>query len=287
MFKILILQSLYNVGDDEIEFQIRDRYSFCRFLNLMPEDTVPDAKTVWVFREQLTHANLVKELFHDFDAQLQAKGFVARKGQIVDASFVEAPKQRNTKEENDAIKAGRTPDDFKEKPNKGSQKDIDARWAKKNAEVHYGYKNHIAIDNKNKLIREYDVTSAEVHDSNVFISLLTENSSKDVWADSAYQSESNEFELDAMGSRSQVYKKGKRSHPLPVKQKERNTKKSKVRARVEHIFGSMENEQGGMFVRTIGIARAATKIGFMNLTYNMRRCASLSRMSVSVKCSVG
>ena len=281
MFKILILQSLYNLADDEIEFQIRDRYSFCRFLDLMPEDRVPDSKTVWLFREQLTQANLMKDLFHDFDAQLHVKGFVARKGQIVDASFVEAPRQRNTKKENAAIKKGLTPDDFENQPNKARQKDIDARWAVKNKEVHYGYKNHIVIDNQNKLIREYEVTSAEVHDSNVFVELLTDNSSKDVWADSAYQSESNEFELEVMGHRSQVHKKGKRNQPLTKKQKDTNTKKSKVRARVEHIFGSMENEQGGMFVRTIGVTRASTKIGLMNLVYNMRRCASLSRMSAS------
>ena len=67
MFKILVLQSLYNVSDDEIEYQIRDRYSFCRFLGLMPEDKVPDAKTVWLFREKLTVAGLIKEVFHDFD----------------------------------------------------------------------------------------------------------------------------------------------------------------------------------------------------------------------------
>ncbi len=280
MFKILILQSLYNVSDDEIEFQIRDRYSFCRFLNLMPEDRVPDAKTIWLFREQLTKVNLIKELFLDFDAQLHVKGLIARKGQIVDASFVEAPKQRNTRGENKAIKLGQTPDSFKDNPNKARQKDTDARWAKKNDEKHYGYKNHIVIDNQHKLVREYEVTSAEVHDSQVFIELLTENSSASVWADSAYYSEASEFDLDVMGYRSRVHKKGKRNKALSEKQQAVNTKKSKVRARVEHVFGSMENEQGGMIVRTIGLARAATKIGLMNLTYNMRRCVSLNRIGM-------
>lgn len=280
MFKILILQSLYNVSDDEIEFQIRDRYSFCRFLGLMPEDRVPDAKTIWLFREQLTKANAIKALFYEFDAQLHAKGLVARKGQIVDASFVEAPRQRNTRDENDTIKKGEVPEKFKDNPNKLRQKDMDARWTKKNSEKYYGYKDHVAIDNQYKLIREYEVTSAEVHDSQVFIELLSENSSKDVWADSAYRSEAAEQELYAMGYRSKVHQKGKRNKPLTDRQQASNTIKSKIRARVEHAFGSMENEQGGMFVRTIGITRAATKIGLMNLAYNMRRSTSLLRVSL-------
>lgn len=281
MFKALVLQHLYNIGDDELEFQIRDRYSFCRFLGLSPEDRIPDAKTIWLFREQLTEKELTKTLFYDFDYQLDEQGFKAKKGQIIDASFIAAPVQRNSRKENAQIKEGETPERLKENPNVGRQKDCDARWAKKNDEKHYGYKDHIAIDHEHKLIREYDVSSAEVHDSQVFFELLSENSSKDVWADSAYRSEENELMLSAGEYRSQVHKKGKRNEPLSERDKSANRKKSKIRARVEHIFGSMENEQGGMFIRVIGLARAKTKIGLMNLVYNIRRCASLCRIAAS------
>ncbi|MCF6299326.1 MAG: IS5 family transposase [Thiomicrorhabdus sp.] len=281
MFKALVLQHLYNIGDDELEFQIRDRYSFCRFLGLSPEGRIPDAKTIWLFREQLTKKSLTQALFYDFDYQLDEKGFKAQKGQIIDASFVEAPIQRNTREENAQIKAGKIPERFTENPNVGRQKDCDARWAKKNNEKHYGYKDHIAIDTKHKLIREYEVSSAEVHDSQVFFELLSENSSKDVWADSAYRSEENERMLSAGEYRSQVHKKGNRNHPINERDKSANRKKSAVRARVEHIFGSMKNEQAGMFIRVIGLARAKTKIGLMNLVYNIRRCASLCRIAAS------
>lgn len=281
MFKALVLQHLYNLGDDELEFQIRDRYSFCRFLKLSPEDRVPDAKTLWLFREQLTQQGLVKALFNDFDLQLEEKGFKAQKGQIIDASFISAPIQRNSREENDEIKAGNIPKSFEENPNVKHQKDCDARWTKKNDEKHYGYKDHIAIDNAHKLIRDYEVTSAEVHDSQVFFELLSENSSRDVWADSAYRSEEHEIMLEADNYRSHVHTKGKRNQPLNEREKEANRKRSKIRARVEHVFGSMENEQGGMFIRVIGIARAKTKIGLMNLVYNIRRCVSLSRIRPS------
>lgn len=281
MFKVLVLQHLYNLGDDELEFQIRDRYSFCRFLSLTPESKIPDAKTIWLFREQLTKKELIKELFYDFNYQLDEKGFKAQKGQIIDASFIGAPIQRNNREENAKIKEGKIPERFKENPNVGRQKDCEARWTKKNGEKHYGYKDHVAIDNDHKLIREYAVSSAEVHDSQVFFELLSENSSRDVWADSAYQSEENELMLCADDYRSHVHKKGKRNEPLNERNKSANRKKSKVRARVEHVFGSMENEQGGMFIRVIGLARAKTKIGLMNLVYNIRRCTSLSRIAAS------
>ena len=282
MFKALVLQHIYNIGDDELEFQIRDRYSFCRFLDLTPESKIPDAKTIWLFREQLTDKALIKVLFNDFDYQLDEKGFKAQKGQIVDASFVAAPVQRNSREESAKIKDGEIPERFEDNPNIKSQKDCDARWTKKNEQKYYGYKDHIAIDNDHKLIREYEVSSAELHDSQVFFELLSENSSKDVWADSAYRSEENERMLLADDYRSRVHKKGKRNQPLNERDKSANRKKSKIRARVEHVFGSMTNEQGGMFIRVIGLARAKTKIGLMNLVYNLRRCASLCRIRASV-----
>jgi len=180
MFKVLVLQSLYNLSDERIEFQIRDRLSFMRFLGLSLGDAVPDEKTIWLFREQLTEAGVIKRLFKEFDEFLEEKGFSARRGQIIDASIVEAPRQRNSLEENRQIKAGQIPEDWSDQ--KKHQKDTDARWTRKNGQNYYGYKNHIDIDVEHKLIRDYEVTSASVHDSQVFETLLDEdNSSRDVW----------------------------------------------------------------------------------------------------------
>src|SRR5678809_114143 len=145
MFKVLVLQTLYNLADEQVEYQVRDRLSFMRFLGLGLEDTVPDATTVWLFREALIKVNLVKALFERFDGYLNAKGYIARGGQIVDATIVSAPRQHNRREENEAIKAGRTPEGWEEKPAKNAQKDKDARWTKKNDKSFYGYKNHIGI----------------------------------------------------------------------------------------------------------------------------------------------
>ncbi len=192
------------------------------------------------------------------------------------------PKQRNKKEENKQIKEGVIPDRFNNNPRLGAQKDTDARLTKNNSEVHSGYKDHAAVDNKHKIIREYEVTFSEVHDSIVFEKILVDNTSKDVWVDSAYRSDDHEITLRAMGHSSHVHKKGKRNKPLSERDKKVNKRKSTIRARVEHVFGSMTNEQGGIYFKVIGLARNAVKIGMMNVVYNMRRFVSLHRINTSV-----
>ena len=276
MFKILILQSLYNLSDQAAEFQIRDRFSFLRFLSLNIGQTVPDANTIHLFRETLIEEQLIESLFRRFDQYLTETGFAARKGQIVDASIVEAPRQRNTREENEQIKGGRTPEAWKENPAKLCQKDVDARWVKKNEVTYYGYKNHISIDVKHKLIRGWAVSDAAVHDSNIFEELIDEtNSSGATWADSAYQA-ARIFEfLEDWGMREHIQRKGDRGRPLSDWEKQGNRTRAKVRALVEHVFGAQTMRAGDLVVRTIGIARARAKIGLRNLAYNIERCAML------------
>ena len=144
--KIVVLQSLHNLSDERTEYLIRDRISFMRFLDLELEDPVPDATTIWLFREALAQAGLIDKLFERFGQHLEAEGYIARGGQIIDATIVSVPKQRNTKEENEAIKAGKTPEGWEKQPAKNAQKDKDARWTKKNDASFYGYKNHLGVD---------------------------------------------------------------------------------------------------------------------------------------------
>ena len=130
MFRMLVLQALNNLSDDQVEYQVRDRLSFSRFLGLAIEDSIPDATTLWLFREKLARAGLIEQLFDRFDQHLAAKGYMARGGQIIDASIVLVPTQRNSRDENAELQAGRTPAGWKEKPAKVRQKDRDARWTK-------------------------------------------------------------------------------------------------------------------------------------------------------------
>jgi transposase, IS5 family len=282
MFKILVLQTLYNLSDDQLEYLIRDRLSFMRFLGLGLEDAVPDATTVWLFREALASAGLIEELFATFNRHLEAKGYIARGGQIVDATIVTAPKQRNSRDENEAIKSGETPPDWEKKPAKNAQKDKDARWTKKHGRSYYGYKNHVGIDAKHKFVRRFAATDASVHDSQKLDDMLDRsNTSSDVWADSAYRSAEIEAKLKAEGYKSRIHRRAHRNHPLSERETAANTTRSRIRARVEHVFGHQENSMGRKLVRTIGIARATVKIGMMNLVYNMRRLVQLERMTAA------
>ncbi|MEK7349708.1 MAG: IS5 family transposase [Nitrospirota bacterium] len=276
MFKVLILQRYYNIGDDKMEFAILDRLSFMRFLSLSLSDKVPDAKTIWHFREQLVKEKAVEKLFDLFKEELYKKNLIANEGKMVDASFVEVPIQRNSREENKQVKEGIVPDEWKKKPNKLEQKDTDARWTKKNNTTYYGYKDHIKADAKSKLIDTYTVTDASVHDSQEIESLITEeDKEQSMYADSAYRSEEIETMLKEKEIDSQVHEKGHRNNPLTNQQKETNKVKSKTRARVEHIFGFIENSMNSPYIQTIGIKRATAVIGLMNLTYNMFRYTQL------------
>ena len=275
MFKIQILQRYYNLSDDQTEYQINDRMSFMRFLGLTISDDIPDSRTIWHFTETLTDLNLVKDLFDLFGKELERLGLIVNEGKIVDASFVEAPRQRNSRDDNQKTKQGQGDDLWKDKPNKKRQKDIDARWTKKNFQNYYGYKNHAKEDAKSKLVDAYTVTDASVHDSQALDDLLQDQDrEQELFADSAYVGQEDILEKD------QIHEKGYKNKPLTEQQKSSNTEKSRTRARVEHVFGFMENSMGSMFFRKVGIKRAETVVGLMNLTYNMFRKIQLTNQAL-------
>lgn len=276
MFKILILQRLYHLSDEQMEFQLNDRMSFKRFAGLDFSHRVPDCNTIWNFKQPLTQDDNERKLFDRFYKVLEEKGLIVNDGKMVDASFHETPRQRNSREENQIIKEGGIPESFKENPNILSHKDTDARWTKKNNQTFYGYKNHIKADAGSKFIDDYTVTAANVHDSQGLEQLLDEkDKGQRLYADSAYSGEEIEGLVEEAKMINQINEKGYRNNPLTKTQKKNNRKKSKVRARVEHIFGFMGNTMKGSMIRTIGIARAKVNIGITNLTYNICRAVQL------------
>ena len=215
LFRMLVLQSLYNLSDEQVEYQVRDRLSFTRFLGLGIEDGIPDGTTLWLFREKLARAGLIDKLFGRFGQHLEAKGYIARGGQMVDATIVPVPRQRNSRDENDQVKAGTTPADWEKKPSKNRQKDKDARWTKKHGRSFFGYKNHVNADARHKLIRGYEVSDASMHDSQKLDDLLNKgNTCAEVYGDSAYRSAETERTLKARGFRSRIHKRGRRNRPL-------------------------------------------------------------------------
>ncbi len=295
MFKVLVLQALYGLSDEQVEFQIRDRLSFMRFLGLDLAGRVPDYSTVWRFREGLVRASAIERLFGRFDAELKAKGYLALGGQLIDATIVEAPKQRLSKDEKEQIKRGLIPD---WPPAKARHKDTDARWTLRRGQVRtaskpdgsasqrmaqgllipaFGYKSHINVDRCHRLIRCWKVTHAAAHDGARLPELLNPDAcASRVWADTAYRSAANERAIASAGRRSMVHFRKPKGRSMPGPHRRANRARSKVRATVEHVFAEQKARMA-LFVRTIGRDRAAAKIGLANLAYNMRRLVWLER----------
>ena len=255
LFKTLVLGALYNLSDDQIEYQVRDRLS---------ARTVPRA---W------------------------PAGPAARQWRTIGP--VRCP--HNTRDENKAIKAGDLPEGWTDKPARRSQKDVDARWSEedqktvrgtafptsKHGKSHYGYKNHVTVDRTHKLVRRYHVSDAALHDSQAVDHLLMRsNTGCGIWAGrqscangssnigDAYRSEEMEAKLRDRKLKSHIHRKGKRGKPLSEQGKGSNRTKSTVRVRVEHVFGAQLGDMGGTLVRTIGMVRAKARIGMKNLACN-------------------
>lgn len=277
MFKVLVLQKFHGLSDDATEEQIFDRTSFKNFLGLRIGDDIPDAKTLWDFKQRIEAGGRAggRKLFDAFNQILQGKGIVAREGSIVDASFVEAPRQRNDREQNQRIKKGERPEEFDTNPVVGRQKDSEARWTKKNNEAHYGWKNHVKADLKTKLILRSSTTPASVHDSQVFEELL-DDKDQAVLADSAYHSAEHEAHLIKLNAQEFLMRKATRGHPLSEAEAQTNHTISRMRVRVEHIFARMA-QMGADLCRSIGLKRATQHNHLSNLVYNMDRYACLVR----------
>jgi hypothetical protein len=223
-----------------------------------------------------------------FDWQLKKKGYVPMGGQIVDASLVPAPKQRNTEAEKAAIKAGQSAQEiWPDEPNKAAQKDTSARWTLKiGGKVRYrpdgtplpmiavpvfGYKSHISIDRRFGFIRESAVTSASAADGRQLRRLVSpENTGSEVWADSAYRSQRNETWLAKRMLTSRIHRRKPAGKPMPRHMARANAKKSAIRAAVEHVFAH-QKARFGLFIRTIGLARAEAKLTLANIAYNFDR----------------
>ena len=267
MFKILVIQAANTLLDERTEFLINDRLSFMRFLGL--SDRVPDARTIWLFREKLTKAGAIQQLFDRLDA-----------------SLIAAPKQRNTREEWEMLKQGEVPAAWQKKPAKLRQKDRQARWTVKFTKARpradgskppvdiaipsFGYQNHIAIDRRFGLIRRWQVTDAAAYEGARLREDLLDRTN------TAYRSKENEAYLARFGFVSRIHRKKPHGRPMPERTRRANAVKSAVRSRVEHVFAEQKHRMG-LLVRTIGIARARLKIGMANLVYNLKRLIMLHR----------
>lgn len=276
MLKITFLGALYRLSDEKLHENILDRATFRKFLNLGAL-CCPSPKTIWKYRELFTKEELFSKLFKSWTEQ-KLTDFIGDEGKIIDSSFVEAPKQRNTREENQTIKEGNGDKLWEDQPHKKAHKDIDARWTKKRNETHYGYKAHVCVDSKSKVITNLTTTSASVHDSQVVIELLDKRyKGQKLYLDAGYVGKEQEKKIIDYGMLPCVCEKGYRGHPLTSEQKESNRQKSKTRCRIEHVFGFIEKSMTGSFIRCIGLARASAYQWLTAWCYNTCRYIQLQQ----------
>ncbi len=277
MVRILVLKRLYNLSDEQMEYQLLDRMSYKRFCGLSQATNIPDRTTVWVFENRIGEAG-AQAIFDGVTTQLLKKGFIARGGQIIDATLVPAPKQHFTKGDKETLKEDAMPADWS--PAKRRQKDLDATWTKKLGKSHHGYKLSVNVDKQHKFIRKIVTDTASTHDSLHFEAVMDPaNTSRDVYADRGYPSEEREAWLRANGYRNRIQRKGHRNKPLSEAQQGRNHRIAKTRARVEHAFAAIE-QMGGKLIRTIGQARANFAMTMMAACYNLKRLAYCQRAGI-------
>ena len=277
MFKLLVLQRLYNLSDEQAEYQVSDRVSFRRFLGLNLCDPVPDSRTVWLFRETLVQAGTLERLFAAYRDQLLAAGLITREGSLVDASFVTVPKQRNTREENEQLKQGEVPSDWS--PGKRAHKDRDARWTRKGPDTFFGYKNHVKVDRASKLIVDFKVTAASANDGAQLPDLVGRQD-RVVHADCAYNRELVRSHLRAIGVRACLQAKGTRHVRLTERQRQTNRWHARTRVRVEHVFALIKNCINGHHLHYIGQKRIAAAVALTNLLHNVLRVGQLRALGV-------
>jgi len=274
MFKVLVIKRLFNLSHDQTEYQINDRISFMRFLGLGMGDRIPDAKTIWAYEDMLAKAGMAKKLFEQFHMQILGKGLITREGSIVDATFIEAPKRKNTSGQRETLKRGTVPEEWDDPvhPQKLMQRDIDASWTKKGGVSHFGYKDTVKVDADSKLITAYSVDTACTNDGKAAENIFTEDD-KVAYGDAAYPN----IELPT-GVENKICEKANRNHPLTEEQKIQNHKKAKIRCRVEHVFAGMVQNLGGTQIRCKNHNRASFNIGLLNLLYNMCRVRTLTNL---------
>ena len=282
MFKTIILCALYNLSDDQVEHQIRDRLSFIAISGVGSRGP-GDAKTVWLYREQLTQAGVIEALFETFDGYLKDQGYLAMGGQIIDASIVAVPKQRNSREENARIKGGRDAGRLGGQAGKAAPK---------------GCRGAVDQEARQEPLRlQEPCQRGPSAQAGAALSCERRGGARQPsprrypgWGQHGFGCVGGQRlplggdrgVAEGEGLRSRIHRKGRRNKPLSEREKQGNKTRSSVRVRVEHVFGAQSNDMGGTLVRSVGLVRAKARIGLKNLAYNMRRLVQLERLAAAV-----
>lgn len=267
--KMMFLQHIFNLSDEELEDQLIDRMSFQQFVGLSFDEEIPDFTTIWKFKEALVKAGLMDSIFNAILSQLDAKGLIVKKGTMIDATIIQSGNRPLSNKKREELASEPSP-----------QIDTDARSTAKNGKKHFGYKGHVGVDVESKIIRKRTFTPANVHDSQEMENLMS-GDEQSVWADKAYPRESDKRAARALGIYYGVLDKGKRGHKLSNKQKKRNKQKSRVRAAVEHPFGFMRKKLKVTVLAAKNKLRNALRFDMWCIIHNLCRASFLIKKKLA------
>ena len=256
MLKIILLQQWYTLSDPAAEEAVRDRLSFRRFCRIPLDRETPDHASIWRFRQTIDKLGLSQALLGEANRQLDARGLIVKSGTLVDATLIAAAVKR---------------------PHDGSgvnPRDPDARYTVKRAKTYFGYKAHLAVDEGSGLVRQAEMTSANVHDGRMAEKLI-QGDEEAYFADKAYNSQAFRDTLERLGIVDGVLWRANRGHPLETWQKWCNAWASRIRSAVERAPATMKRWYGMSRVRYLGLARNACHLQFVATAMNMKRALVL------------
>ncbi len=255
LMKALFLETWYGLSDPELEEQVLDRVSFQRFLNVRNRSDIPDETTICRFRQKLVELHAEKDLFETVQYLIDEHGLRLKRGTIVDATIVDAPKGRKGKDGSNT-------------------RDTDAGFTKKNGKTFHGYKAHVGTDTEGRFIEDIVVTSATTSDNEAFDD-LTKDETKAVFADKAYVDKKKKHDFRTRGVFWGVLDRASGTRKLSNKQRKDNRRKSSVRSHVEHAFAWMKRTMRFRGVRFRGLRKNTFHITLACAAYNLKRMLSV------------
>jgi transposase, IS5 family len=239
MLHIYCLQQWYNLSDPGAEEALYDIESMRAFCNLeLGRDPIPDETTILNFRHLLEAQALTKTVFEAVADHLEARGALLRGGTIVDATLIAA--SPSTK-------------------NQAGKRDPEMRSSKKGNQWYFGMKAHIGVDARSGLVHTAGVTSGSVHDAKVMDRLIRDDDSA-LYGDKGYASDAKKRAAEAAGVLWAVKEKAKPGRRLPARQRARNHRFGKMRAKVEHVFRVVKCQFGYRKVRYRGLAKNGAQV---------------------------
>lgn len=248
MLRMYFLQHWFNLADEACEEALLDSTAMRRFVGIdLGQERVPDATTLLKFRRLLEVNELGGQLFAQVAAVLQEQGLEIGTGTIVDATIIGAPSSTKNEEK---------------------KRDPEMHQTRKGQQWYFGMKVHIGVDSQTGLVHHAAVTAANVHDKHCLEDLL-HGDERRVYGDSAYASQKELIAAAAPRAKDFTNQRVRKGGEIDEVERSKNRNKSRIRARVEHVFAVVKRLWGFTKVRYRGIAKNATRafvaLGLANL----------------------